>query len=95
VHQQWGELPEALNYFNEALSILKNATQPDHAAIGQVLTLMGNVYLQRGDATHLVAAFSEAMRSLRAADKCAEQLSISGFNFYQLSKMHPECAPQA
>jgi tetratricopeptide (TPR) repeat protein len=102
VHQQRGELCNALTYFHDALEIQKNcntgensATPPDYAAIAQTLNHIGNVYLQRGNAKELVLAFSDCLRFLRRAGKSDDELQVSGFNFYGLSKMHPECAPVA
>jgi tetratricopeptide (TPR) repeat protein len=96
VHQQQGELSDALKYFHETLEVQKQSAKPDNAAIAQTLNQIGNVYLQYGDAREMVVAFSDSMRYLRlAAGKSDEDLAISGFNFYGLSKMHPECAPVA
>ncbi len=63
--------------------------------MAHTLNHIGNVYLQRGNAKEMVAAFSDSMRYLRLAGKKDEDLAISGFNFYGLSKMQPECAPVA
>jgi tetratricopeptide (TPR) repeat protein len=111
VHQQRGELMDALKYFNEALEIQKhniglnchlnymggddNNNSADWAAIGQTLNLIGNVQLQRGDASETVSAFADAVRLFRRAGKSDDELAISGFNFYGLSKLHPECSPCA
>jgi hypothetical protein len=56
---------------------------------------MGNVYLQRGNAQDMVTALSDALRAFRLGGTSEQELAISGFNFYGLSKMHPECAPVA
>lgn len=107
VHQQRGELTEALEYFEHALEIQNDQlqqsqgaggeAQKQQAAVSMATTLnhIGNVHLQRGDAAALVTAFGDAVRCLKAAGKSEQDLAISGFNFYGLSKMHPECAPTA
>lgn len=71
----------------------------NHTAIAHTLNLIGNVYLQRGETSQLVATLSESLRHLRLANGDDESLhnalNISGFNFYGLSKLHPECASAA
>lgn len=100
VHQQRGELTEALEYFEHALKIQQEQCSPENAAqmavsMATTLNHIGNVHLQRGDARSLVQAFAGAVRCLKVAGKNEQDLAISGFNFYGLSKMHPECAPLA
>ena len=95
VHQQRGELDDALKYFMEALQIQQVDSAKDPVAMAQTLNLIGNIYLQRGDAADTVSVFAEALRHLRVGGKDFDDLNISGFNFYGLSKMHPECPPVA
>jgi tetratricopeptide (TPR) repeat protein len=106
VHQQRGELTEALEYFDHALQLqLQQQQQAENttttttttsaASLAQTLNHIGNVHLQRGHAVALVDALSQAVRYLHAAGKTADDLAISGFNFYGLSKLHPECAAVA
>ena len=95
VHQQRGELCDALKYFRNAYEIQTATKKQDHAAIAQTLNHIGNVYLQRGDAGQMVKAFSDSLRYLTLAGKSQDDLTIPGFNFYGLSKLHPECASVA
>ena len=94
VHQQRGELSDALKYYQEALDIQMTSEDSDEASIAQTLNHIGNVFLQRGDAKEMVEALSESLRAFRKAGQSDDELQISGLNFYGLSKMHPECAPQ-
>jgi len=100
VHELRGELDEALQYYREALDIqmATASTIEEEVAIAQTFNVIGNVYLQRGEARHAVTYFSYSLRYLRRAGKNNQEddyLTISGFNFYGLSKLHPECAPAA
>ena len=95
VHQNRGELKEALDLFREALDIQLEFSRQDSASISQTLNCIGNVHLQRGDAGNAVVAFSEALRLLRSDGKSDVDLTIDGFSLYGLSKLHPECAPVA
>ena len=56
---------------------------------------IGNLHLQRGDTTQMMQSYSEASRVLRHLGESEIELSISGFNYYMLSKIHPECARAA
>jgi tetratricopeptide (TPR) repeat protein len=95
LHHQRGELEQALTYFREALGIQQAILDANDVSISQTLNHIGNVYLQRGDAKQLIEAFSEALRIIRRAGRSESELVISGFNFYGLSKLHPEGAPMA
>jgi tetratricopeptide (TPR) repeat protein len=95
LHHQRGELDQALMYFREALSIQQASLDANDVTIAQTLNHIGNVYLQRGDAKQLVEVFSAAIRIIRNAGRSESELVVSGFNFYGLSKLHPECAPMA
>ena len=66
-----------------------------YCAVAQTYNLIGNVHLQRGDASSTVQAFADSLRAFRKAGKNDDELAISGFNFYGLSKLHPECSPCA
>lgn len=104
VHQKRGELDEALQLFTESLSIQKGniqmfdekkANKGCFAAIAETLNYIGNAYLQRGKTDEMMKAYSEAMRYFRIAGKMDDDLTISGLNFYGISKNHPECPAAA
>jgi tetratricopeptide (TPR) repeat protein len=95
VHQQRGELEDALKYFTEALGIQRAIMQPNDPSIAQTLNHIGNIHLQRGAAREMVEVLSEAVRIVRSAGRPENEVVLSGFNFYGLSKLHPECAPVA
>jgi tetratricopeptide (TPR) repeat protein len=97
VHQQRGELHDALNHFLEALELKMAVADEnrDHALIALTCNDIGNVYLQMGRAQEMVDAFACATRHLKKAGRNENDLVITGFNFYGLAKLHPECAPLA
>ena len=95
VHQQRGELTEALDFFRSALAVQMKVTTKDHMAIAKSWNLIGNIHLQWGRTAEMVEALTEAVRHLRAAGKSENDLVLSGFNFFGMSKLHPECAPVA
>ena len=102
VHQIRGEFNEALVLFQRALLIERVSSSTTGAESGsgvvQTLTLLGNVYLQSGDAQNVVDTYSEVVRLLRAdgrSDIDSVIDNISGFNLYALSKVHPACAAVA
>merc|ERR1712107_943022 len=95
VHVQLGEVNEALECFHSVLKVQKEAAERDYLAIGRTLNHIGNVYLRIGKVNEVVATMSEAVRYFRLGGKDENDLEISGFNLYRLSKEHPECAPVA
>ena len=96
IHQQRGELEEALKYFNRILDILKTSSdEVDYNEIANALIDIGNVYLRRAQTEEMMKAFSEAMRYSRQSGKNDDDVPINGFDLYCLSKIHPECAGAA
>jgi len=104
VHQRRGELDDAIELFTESLSIQKGSVELLHekeankkcyAAIAETLNHLGNTYLQRAKTDEMMKAYSESTRYLRAAGKIDDDLTISGLNFYGISKNHPECPAAA
>jgi hypothetical protein len=67
----------------------------DDMAIAQILNHIGNLYLQRGDTKQMINVFADALRLIRRAGHNESELVISGFNFYGISKLHPENAAAA
>ena len=73
-------------------------SHPSHHShlVGQILNMIGNVYLQQGDARKMMECFVEASRIYRRANIPESNLVIAGYNFYGLSKtLNTPCAPQA
>eukprot|EP00529_Nitzschia_sp_RCC80_P000178 CAMPEP_0113507042 /NCGR_PEP_ID=MMETSP0014_2-20120614/36241_1 /TAXON_ID=2857 /ORGANISM="Nitzschia sp." /LENGTH=872 /DNA_ID=CAMNT_0000402599 /DNA_START=98 /DNA_END=2716 /DNA_ORIENTATION=- /assembly_acc=CAM_ASM_000159 len=56
---------------------------------------IGNLHLQKGDTRLMMDAYVQATRVLRQVGETEIELSVSGFNLYMLSKIHPECARAA
>lgn len=85
----------ALEYYEEALAIERELSGNNSMSVARALNHIGNVYLQKGDVDKLMATYSEALRIYHAKGKDSIDLIIAGYNFYCLSKLHPECAAVA
>lgn len=94
VLQQLGNLDGALQYYDEALQIVKKKGQHD-VAVANLLNLVGNIYLQQGIVDRMMKSFIEASRILGSIADRTESLVITGYNFYGLSKTNPPCAASA
>lgn len=94
IYQQRGELNESLFYFGQTLDIEQSRTKDAKSdiAIAKILNLIGNIHLQRGHVQEMMECFVEATRIYT---KHKTSLEISGYNFYGISKLHPECAEVA
>jgi tetratricopeptide (TPR) repeat protein len=93
LHQHNGELPIALEYFTEALELERqrcNGTKSVFTA--KLLNLIGNIHLQRGNAKDMMKCFVEASY---ICEGNLHSIAVAGYNFYSLSKLHPECAEVA
>jgi tetratricopeptide (TPR) repeat protein len=93
LHQHNGELPVALEYFSEALDLERqrcNGTKSVFTA--KLLNLIGNIHLQRGNAKEMMKCFVEASY---ICENNLYSIAVAGYNFYSLSKLHPECAEVA
>ena len=74
----------------------KNISKKNTALmLGQILNLIGNVHLQQGNTDKMMTSFVEVIRMYRECDIPESNLIIAGYNFYQLSKTQPPCAPVA
>ncbi len=74
--QVMGDLPKALEYFEEDLRISKAALGPDHHAVAATLTNIGAAYVAQGDKARAKEALTQA-----------KQIFIR-----QLGKDHPNVA---
>ena len=98
VFHNCGHLDEALEYFYEALQIERkryNEGKDNKMSIGKLLNLIGNVSLQKGDASETMKCYIEASRLFEELNLPGSTLVIAGYNMYGLSKMHPPCAEVA
>lgn len=98
VHQKNGRLEEALCFYHKALDDIARAAteeQDQNAEISSMLVLMGSVHLQCGRAKEVVEICSTALRHLYLAGMDIAEFQLYGFNFYSLSKMHPNAASAA
>lgn len=94
LYQRRGELREALVYFNEALEIERHRSGVNHIFVGKIVNLIGNIHLQRGHVDKMMACFTLATEIYKM-NNYIEEIVIAGHNFYDLSKLHPECAEAA
>jgi len=95
VHQQRGELEEALVFFGEALKIEKVKGAEKQYAAAKLLNLMGNIHLQTANVEEMNACYAEASRIYSKCGLSQDSLVIAGYNFYGLSKLHPQSAATA
>jgi tetratricopeptide (TPR) repeat protein len=98
LHQRRGELDEALQYFQEALSSLRNRGEEATLSVAKFLNLVGNVHLQRADISQMMQCYIEASRIYQESNHGAppnEMLVIAGYYLYGLSKLHPLSAAVA
>ncbi|KAL7549730.1 hypothetical protein ACHAWF_012996 [Thalassiosira exigua] len=108
VFRHRGELDVALDYLDEVLRIERLNGGEKSVTVARVLNKMGNLHLQRADVPNMMICFSEATRIFEAAglsvadetgradgEETSGELKITGYNFYSLSKFHPECAGAA
>ena len=107
VFRQRGELNQTLVYLDEVLRIERLHNGNNCVRVARLLNKMGNIYLQKADVPGMMECFAEAMRifePIRASSNKnmdggngseMEELKITGYNFYSLSILHPECAAAA
>ena len=107
VHQQRGELEEALMYLKKSLDLQledyrqqqqqqqKKPCNDTSINLARTLNQVGNLHLQKGDTKLMMDAYVQATRVLRQIGETEIELSVRGFDFYMLSKIHPACARAA
>ncbi|CAB9524029.1 Kinesin light chain [Seminavis robusta] len=98
-YQMRGALEEACEAFKQGLGIERQSETRDNVVIRKLLNLIGNIHLMRAQVPEMMECFVEASRieeegGQRAAD-FATTLLVTGHNFFDLSKFHPQCAPVA
>ena len=99
LHNKRGELDEALQYFEQGVTIGLNADFSGTVPLTEVakfFSFVGNVHLQRGDTGNAVTFFTKAMRTNRLAGVSEHSnLVVDGLCMYDLSKAHRSCAAAA
>lgn len=92
-----GELTEALKHLYAALKVHEMTDEhlQEHATISKILHCIGDVYLLQGNISQMMDFFSGATRHLlMAGENRDDEIFIDVF-WYDLSKLHPGCAPAA
>ena len=56
---------------------------------------MANIHLRQADTERMSSALAEAHRIFREIGAPDEELELAGFDLYEISVLHPECAPAA
>ena len=75
------------------LRLSENKNGGIHIAVTKMLNLIGNIHLQRAEASDFMNCYTEASRIYKRQGQPQETLLvIAGYKFYALSKNHPECA---
>lgn len=105
IYQQNGELDEARNYFTQALELnqskyASNSSGPAKSQIiAKLYNLIGNIHLQKAEVEPMMNCYVKAARSyqdtMSGTSANNETMVISGYTFYAISKLHPQCASTA
>jgi tetratricopeptide (TPR) repeat protein len=92
IYQRNGEIDEAAQYFRRALEIQQKKTSPNPDSIGKAYNVLGNIHLQKGNVAEMMDCYTNAARCYKRTN---ETMLISGYTFYCLSKLHPQCSQAA
>ena len=95
-YQIRGLLGKAAEAFQESLNIEKRSGSNDKVVIRKLLNLIGNIHLMLAQVPEMMDTFVKASRiEEEEATDFRSFLIITGHNFFDLSRLHPECAPLA
>lgn len=95
-YQIRGQLEEAADCFQQGLAIEKNNGKNDTVIIRKLLNLIGNIHLMRARIPEMMDAFVEASRiEEEEHSDFRTALLVTGHNFFDLSRLHPQSAPAA
>ena len=95
-YQIRGLLEEAAESFKEGLDIERRTGGKDKVVIRKLLNLIGNIHLMLARVPDMMENFVEASR-IEEEQECDFRtgLLVTGHNFFDLSLLHPQCAPVA
>jgi len=95
-YQIRGTLDEAVTCFKEGLQIERRTGSKDKVVIRKLLNLIGNIHLMRAQVPEMMESFVEASRIEEAQQgDFRTALLVTGHNFFDLSRISPQCAPIA
>jgi len=96
-YQIRGTLEEARHCFQQGLKIERSkGDSADKVVIRKLLNLIGNIHLMRAHVPEMMECFEEASRIEEEQDVDFRAfLLVTGHNFFDLSRLHPQCAPLA
>lgn len=91
-----GRLELAVECFERGLQIERSGGN-DIIVIRKLLNLIGNLKMMLASVDELMEAFVEASRLRRQDEKedFLDFLFVTGHSFFDLSRLHPTCAPTA
>jgi tetratricopeptide (TPR) repeat protein len=92
IYQRNGEIDEAAQYFRRALEMQQKKKGAISECVGKVLNVLGNIHLQKGDVANMMDCFIHAARCYKRTNGT---MLITGYTFYCLSKLHPQCSNAA
>ena len=95
VHQQRGELVDALACYDEVLRIQRKNLVEDDVSVARTLNSIANVHLQNGSVSEVVRCMSEASRIMAREGRSDDELRLTGFHLYGFNVLHPKCAATA
>lgn len=96
-YQIRGTLEEACRCFQQGLEIeRKKGDSADKIVVRKLLNLIGNIHLMRAQVPEMMECFEEASRIEEEQNiDFRTSLLVTGHNFFDLSRLHPQCAPVA
>lgn len=89
-----GRFEEALQHFQNALTLQQKQEKRNFRSEAQLLNQLGNLHLQNGKVSDAIESYIQAARILKAGDS-DQTLHISGYNYYQMTRLHPPAAAVA
>lgn len=97
IHISQGDLDEALVYYNEAVSVLlQMLDNSPNTEVANLMSSIGNIYLQKGEIEKAREAYVEALRinTSEGVDDLSNIVS-DGLNMHDVMKESCQSAPAA
>lgn len=92
IFQQNGEIDQACFYFRNALELLRQTNGKNSQSVGRLYNLLGNIHLQKAEVNEMMECYTQCARIHQEENSKSASMVISGYTFYSLSKLHPQCA---
>jgi tetratricopeptide (TPR) repeat protein len=95
-YQNNGQLERAAECFERGLQIERDGGK-DTIVTRELLNLIANIKMMLASVDEMMESFVEASRLQKPGEKAdfMDFLLVTGHNFFDLSRLHPKCAPTA